>query len=383
MPRSAQALILVVVLTQTLAFGDAQVRPIVFGLSLLVLDALGVIYSVRAARRSATPLTWWLAAASRALSLTSTSTFAVNAVTGVTAWWWVGVGCGLSMFLGLSATALSVSTERLRGAHRWAFVAEVITVLSSGFMVVWYLVLDPALRNSADLHLIFELGYPIGNLLVLVAVTAVLLRGAVARLTPPVAVLLGGILLYAVGDTAFSAVRVHGEQASNSALACAALVIASLLMTVAAMVSGRTPAPAPATEPGTHAQMPAWSAHLPFIAVAVGNAFLLAVTIREHTFALWGGLTIGQTTMTAALAVRQVISLRDSRRLNVTDALTGLANLTGLQNALDRSLLRRGRPAPDAARPGRLQTGQRPVRARRRGPDADRVRPAAARGDPA
>ncbi|GAA2503193.1 putative bifunctional diguanylate cyclase/phosphodiesterase [Winogradskya humida] len=338
LPRSALGLITLTVLGQGVALTSPAARTAVLGVSLLALDALGLAYSIRAARGTATRTTWLLAAAGRGLSLASTISFAVNEVTGRAPWFWVAVLCGLSMFLSLTGAALSVSAQRLDARERLAFIAEVVTVLSSGFILVWYFVLARSVRTEPDLRWLYDVGYPLGTLLLLVAVSAVLLRGAVARLNRPLIVLLGGILLYSIADTAFSALRVQGREAEHSPLASASLVLASLIMTVAAMqqCSAATDDDLPAT-----ARMPDWSTRLPYVAVGFGNILLVVVTIREHAFLFWGGLTIGQTAMTTALAVRQLISLKDSRRINVTDTLTRLANLTGMRQALDRAEQRR------------------------------------------
>ncbi|AGL17991.1 bifunctional diguanylate cyclase/phosphodiesterase [Actinoplanes sp. N902-109] len=342
LPRAALGLITLILLGQVLALTLDSARNPVLGLSLLLLDGLGLIYSARAARSPHTRLTWLLAALGRGFSLISTVSFTVNEVTGSMVWWWTAVLSGLMMFLCLTGAALSVSARRLENRQQAAFLAELVTVLSSGFMLVWYFVLDRVLQREATLHWIFEIGYPLGTLLLLVAVSAVLLRGAMAHVNRAVTMLLGGILIYAVADTLFSAVRAEGDQAGHSSLASAALVLASLVMTVGAM---QQCAIAPqAGEPDT-AEMPGWSTRLPYVAVGFGNVLLLVLTIRGHAFLLWGGLTAGQTMMTTALAVRQYLSLRDSRRINVTDTLTGLANVAGMRQALDRA---EQRPEPAA-----------------------------------
>jgi diguanylate cyclase (GGDEF)-like protein len=343
LPRTAQVLILVVLAGQVIGFADTRTRSAVLGLSLLILDLIGTVYCVRAARRSTNPVPWRLAGASRALSLAATVCFAVNAVTGGVAWKWVAVSCGLAMFGCLTGTALSVSALRLRRADRWAFVIEVLIILSSSFMIIWYFVIDKALSTADGVELIYELGYPLGNLVALAAVTAVVLRGAVTQLTPPLTTLVAGILLYTIADVAFTAIRLRGDTGAGSPAANAALVIATLLMAVAAMSvpAGRSPA----RDAAHRAQMPAWSAHLPYVAVGIGNALLLVVTLGGFRVQHWSGLILAETTMTIALAVRQIISLRESRQLNITDPLTGLANLTGLKNAVDRALQRRARPA--------------------------------------
>ncbi|MFI5953006.1 putative bifunctional diguanylate cyclase/phosphodiesterase [Cryptosporangium sp. NPDC051539] len=333
--RAVVAVIVVTLAGQVAGLADRALHDSVFGLSLVALDGLGLLYSVRAALRSAARTTWALVAAGRGLSLLSTVLFTVDAVRPGLVWWYLAVVPGLAVFAALSTACLNVTTERLDRRHRWAFLAEATTVLSSAFIVAWYYVLHPALHDRHSGHWLFDLGYPLGNLLLLAAVFAVLLRGAVAHLTRPLALLLGGMLLYAVGDIAFSAVRIHGQQATDDAAASGALVLASLLMTIGAMEERKT------TPRRGSGRMPAWSTHLPYAAVVVGNVMMLVATIRENDFLLWGGLVMGQTVMTSALAVRQLISLRESSARNVTDPLTGLANLTGLRQATERAVQRR------------------------------------------
>ncbi len=341
LPRTALVLIVLTLAGLALAFAQESARSAVLGLSLLALDATGLVFSLRAARHPGARTTWRLAAAGRGLSLVSTVTYTLHELTGVRAWWWAGVLAGITVFGCLGAAALSVSAQRLERRQRLAFLAEVVTVLGSGFVVVWYFVLEPVLQGPAGLGMVYGVGYPVGNLLLLVAVSAVLLRGAVARLNQALTTLLVGQLLYAVGDLAFTAVRVNEAQASlTNPFTFTALVLGSLVMTVGA-IHESAGGPGTTEAPGRGTSMPAWSMHLPYVAVVLGNALLLVAAIRENAFLLWGGLSIGQAAMTSALAARQLISLQDSRRQNVTDTLTRLANVAGLRKELEQALHRR------------------------------------------
>ncbi|WP_161952670.1 bifunctional diguanylate cyclase/phosphodiesterase [Actinoplanes sp. TFC3] len=339
----AIVLIAAVVAGQAIALIDAELRPAVLRVSLVVLNAVGVFFSVKAARHAAGPLTWRLIAASRVLSLVSGIWYALYSITGSTGWQWAGALGGMAMFVCLAIAATTVSVARVRGAQRWGFVAEVATVFFSGLMLAWYFVLAPAAARPG-LRWLLDLGSVASQLMALAAVTAVLLRGAVTRLTQPLTVLFAGTLLYAVSYSAFSAATLHGSRAQNSFLLCAALITASLLMTVAAILAS-SPATAVPPDRTRILRIPPWLTHLPYVGVGLGNTLMLVVTVRQHALALWGGLSIIQTAMTTALAVRQIISLRESRRLNETDPLTGLANLTGLHDALQQALQRQKQPA--------------------------------------
>jgi diguanylate cyclase (GGDEF)-like protein len=76
------------------------------------------------------------------------------------------------------------------------------------------------------------------------------------------------------------------------------------------------------------------------LALTLGNALMLVVSVREGQPFLWVGLTLGQIVMTGFVSLRQIITLRDSRDRAVSDPLTGLANRAGLDAGLDRALRR-------------------------------------------
>ncbi|MFI5841586.1 putative bifunctional diguanylate cyclase/phosphodiesterase [Catenuloplanes sp. NPDC051500] len=318
-------------------------RSGIFGLTLVTLDSLGAVYALRAARHRAR-LTWRLAAAGRALSVSTTVALTVNAVNGSAVAWWLGVCSGLGMFACLAASVLSISARRLEGRQLWAFAAETWAVFNGAFMLVWYFAVYPTLSGVPPSLWLQLIGYPVGNLLLAVSVFSVLLRGGVTRLGDPITTLLGGVLFYAIADTLWASIGARGEQAAHSPAVVAGLTLASLVMTLAAMRadsagSGRR-RPPPAA-----AQSPSWSAYLPYVSVAAGNTLMLVGTIQGQEFTLWGGLVLAQTAIIGALLVRQVISLRDTRELTVTDTLTGLANLAGLHAGLRRAAGRRERTA--------------------------------------
>jgi diguanylate cyclase (GGDEF)-like protein len=344
--RSAYApvalLVTVTLLGQLAAVLDASARPYVLGASLLVLDAAGVGYSLWAAR-IAVPRAFRLIAAARFLSIAATVLLGVSTVTHNQVFWWIGTPARLLMFVAFSAAV--VLPAELDGRRRWAFVAEAVTVLAGGFMVVFYTSIYPLLKQtSPNWQWLSGIGYPIGDLLLLMAVSLLVLRGAVPMMISPTTIHVAGLAVYIVADTAWASIGVHGEPASHSVAASFTLVLASMLMTTAPMVFRammRSPSPAgrvPRLERD-------WSPLLPLLALGVGCVLLVTVTIREHAWLPWGGLVSGLVVMTAAVATRQVISLRVSRDLIVTDSLTGLANRTGLDNAITKAVRRHDRIA--------------------------------------
>jgi diguanylate cyclase (GGDEF)-like protein len=328
-------LVTVVLAGQVLAAIDGGLRGYVFGLSVLLLDGLGAGLSLRAGRRSRNS-GWYLIAAGRLVSLISTVTLtvAVTMAHNSGVWWWVGTLTRLAMFAFLSLGVMIGPARELAGRRRRAFLAEAFTVLGCGFMVVWYFVIDPSIDgHPATFRWVATIGFPIGDLLLLMAVAMVVLAGGLQRLSHPLTVFVGGLTCFLVGDASYTAMSLHGDPNIVSPFGSTALVIASMMLTVAPMLMR---AGTPGDRHGWHERVsPAWSSHLPVAALGVGCAMLVVVTVDEHELVPWGGLVFGLIVMTGAVAVRQLISLRDSRDLIVSDALTGLANRTGLDNAVN------------------------------------------------
>ncbi|MFI5930740.1 putative bifunctional diguanylate cyclase/phosphodiesterase [Actinoplanes sp. NPDC051494] len=340
MTRAGYAATAVAVAGTVTAAGYPDARQWIFMATLLVLDTAGVVYFLLAARRSPYPLSWRLAALGRGASVLGGAVAGAAVARDAMGWWWVATSCRMAMFVLLAVAAFTSRVGELRGARRWsAFGAEILTVLAGGFMLIWYFALDPLLEHWQPGPLwTATIGFTIGDLLLLMAASTLLLGGAMPRVTHPVAPLVAGMLVYAVTDTVWSSMALRGLHPESSVPVNAGIVLGALLMTLSPiMLSTGTRSPAVRER---LADQPSWSARLPVLALALGGGLMLTVTFREDDLLPWGGLVVGLIVMTAAIMARQVISLRDSRELVVTDVLTGLANRTGLDNAITRSLRR-------------------------------------------
>jgi diguanylate cyclase (GGDEF)-like protein len=337
------AVVTLVLLGQIVATGTTGLWPYIFVASVVALDILGVIYSLRATRRG-DAAAWWLSAAARAFSLISIVGLAVAGPTGSLTAWWAGTVARLVMYLLLAATVLIAPAQRLTGRRRYAFLADAATVLGGGFMVVWYFNITPIADGfPASFRWVSAIGNPIGDLLLLMAIALVLMRGSITRATSPMALYLFGLACYLVGDAAWPSAGPDGIRAPDSRFSSYLLVAAALLLTVAPMTYRPRGV---VTQPSwQERKRENWVVLLPLIALGVGCSLLLIVTIRENDMLPWGGLVLGLIVMAVAVAVRQMISLRDKRDLIVSDALTGLANRRGLNTAINRAARRRDRTA--------------------------------------
>ncbi|WP_067499139.1 bifunctional diguanylate cyclase/phosphodiesterase [Actinoplanes sp. TFC3] len=327
------ALVAAVLAGQGIALLEPGQRPNIMGLTILVLDVIGFGAALRAARRGDTAL-WRMIAIGRLCSLLTSLVLAAAGITGNDVMWWVGLSLRLVSFVFVAAAVLFTPGRRLSARGRLAYLSETITVVAGGFMVVWYFAIDPVIQQSSPgLVWIREVGYPLGDLLMLLAVAVSLLRGAASRAAGPMALLIAGMGIYLAGDVFWSGVQMREQQMLvTSPVAGALLAVGSLLMTLAPM-RVRGPEPRPGRDARSELR---WSTHLPVTAMVISGTLIAAVTVAEHDLLPWGGLVLGLITMNAAITTRQVISLRESRDQIVTDPLTALANRTGLFEAITR-----------------------------------------------
>src|SRR4051794_930393 len=148
LPWSVGVLVTVMLLGQLAGMVDAGIRPAVLTGSLVVLDLIGAVASVGAARRGINRLSWVMYGVARAFGVANTVFLAAAYLGGGPAFWWIGTLSRYVTVLLFSAGLLIVPLRRLSGGYRQAFVAEIATVLAGGFMLTWYFVLDPVMAGN-------------------------------------------------------------------------------------------------------------------------------------------------------------------------------------------------------------------------------------------
>ena len=233
---------------------------------------------------------------------------------------------------------LSFAAEPMDRRARWKLAMDVTTVLGAGAMVMWYLVLGPALQQGGLLDPL-RLGavvFAVGDVVLLVGIGTVLLRGAMTAARAPLVLLLAGTAGYLVIDTVFLYTMVN-DGALHDAVVPSALHAPMFLILLAAAVR---PGPADAGAAGERRlRRNAW---LPYAALAGGYALLVVVAAKAGLFP-WLGLIIGAMVMTIGVAARQALASRENYTLVVTDSLTGLANRIQLRSALTAAIDRHRR----------------------------------------
>ncbi|MBL7255712.1 EAL domain-containing protein [Actinoplanes sp. LDG1-01] len=338
--RAAVVLVSLVVATQLVSLAEPGLRrPILFG-SVLLLDVIGVYFSFRAVRNSPYPWGWRLIGLARASAVAAFFVLLWYLQDGPVFAYWAGIGLRGMMFVLLAAAAFVSRLPEIRGRNRWAYIAEIVIVVAAGAMLAWYFVIDHAfVVHTPPMELSRILGYVVGDLLVLTATCALLLGGAWPHLAHPTTPMVGGLVLLMITDVAWNATDLHSDTQADVWLIGLGMVGAGLLLTLSPIAA--------VTQRGQRVELnrrPAWSQRLVLASLLTGAVTLIAVTINEDDMFPWGGLVICLLLMVAAVMVHMTVSLRQTRDLVVADPLTGLANRTGLEDAIAIAA-RRGEPA--------------------------------------
>jgi diguanylate cyclase len=264
---------------------------------------------------------------------------------------WILTAYGIRILLApfLMAAAFSFRAPRRASDELGMLPLDMLMVAGSALLACWYFVVGPAVEHGfADTADVLALAIPLADVVLLAGASYVLISGVVNGAGTPLIHLTVGVLLLTVPDL-YIARRASNDDLSPAVGPVLGLVIAGIYLMVLAGIHqiidlrDRNET-APASGPITDARRLTF---LPYVAVALGYVLLLLAAARSP-FYPWGGLAVGTIVMTGGVVVRQVLQIRESRRLATTDHLTGLSNRAALRQGLERVQERAGR----TGRPG-------------------------------
>jgi len=196
---------------------------------------------------------------------------------------------------------------------RLTFWIDAATVTVGGGMAIWHFGVRSALLGApagADpLQVATLTAFPVGDLLVLAGVAAILLRRPAGAVRRTLVLLSCGLLLNLLGDSIWAALSLYGGYETGG-IADAFWLVQNVLLVAAADHERRrlaAPAPvAPGTAPGRDL--------LPFVAVVLGYGLLVAETLLNRHEGI-GDLVAGAVGLTLLVMARQALLLRENTRL--------------------------------------------------------------------
>jgi diguanylate cyclase len=308
-------------------WGDAALRQLVTDGAYLPPAVLAVVAGLRLVRRGGLDprarRAWSLITASYVCQLFAHSAWFVedNFLDGPPSYPALADFWFLTFIPFMLAGLLLLPGVRRTRTERTKLLIDSLIVGTGTFMVLWYLVIGPAIRaaDATGLQVFMSSALPVGDLLLVLALASMLLRRR--ERSDATLLLAGAVALYIVADVAYSWITLNHQFTGGSwpDLFWLAGLHLLILATRRRHREGQA-------EPGGRSGR-ARLTLLPYGASAIAYG-LLGYLAREQDLYPLGGMIIGAIVLTSLVVARQMYALRENRNLAVTDPLTGLANRT-------------------------------------------------------
>ncbi len=234
----------------------------------------------------------------------------------------------------LTFAVMAFLSEPLTGWARRKLALDVTTMIGGAIMVAWYFLIGPGLFDGRSIGGGARLAvttFPVCDLIVLVGVSTVALRGVVNSARRSLWLVIAGVCGTLAGDIGLTCLSVFAP-ADQIPVWQDLLGFTSPVLLAAAAIEQCRSATERRRHPADERPLRPYTV-LPYIALTAGYLLLLVVAIRAGAFP-WPGLVVGAVVMTTAVAARQVVSLRENHLLAVTDTLTGLPNRLLLRESM-------------------------------------------------
>ncbi len=331
----------------------ASAQTLIGNFSFYPVEAAAVLYAWGASRRvSHVPRlrrAWLLISLGGIAYLLGDVAYAMYDLLGVAPYPSVADSLYLAFYPLLLGGLLSFPTARRTRRDSVRLSMDIAVVAIAFSAAVFYLTLGPNLHAAGDpLQKAFSVAYPVGDLVLLVALSAALINGAAGSIRLPLRLIGTGIGLYVVGDLIYGYQTLHAGYRSGDPVDLSWFV-ALALFAVAAATQPALAVPEPVARANERI------GRLPFIGVAFGFGALL-FSQRNNGFFPEQLMTLIAMTLAGLLAMRLYLGQRDllsaQGEINhraLHDDLTGLANRVLLLDRIDHSLRRAARNSQDVA----------------------------------
>jgi len=215
----------------------------------------------------------------------------------------------LSFYLLLFVALLQIPVAPVTKAKRLRILLDGATVVLGGGAVVWYFVLGPTAKAGGQgvLATVVSLAYPVGDLILLAGLAAVLLRSSPPILRVALLLIAGGITASIVADVVYSYGVLHDTYTSGDPIDIL-YVLEFLLFTLAAL--SQRPVRSDDQILGNWSQPTPRATWLPYITAPIGFGLLIGVESRRPFFPDLS-LVLILTMIGGLVAIRQYLSLRE------------------------------------------------------------------------
>jgi diguanylate cyclase (GGDEF)-like protein len=217
-------------------------------------------------------------------------------------------------------------------------VLDVLTVMVSGSMAVWYLEIGRTVHASSEI-VVAASALPVLDLLLVLGFTRLVFRGTAAMGRNTASLFTFAVLVQFAAD-AWAGYLTASPGGSRHDEVWQLISVVVVLALLAAAVVERCRCPR-ITDP--MAERCVTRGNLPYVSIVVGYGLMIAAAVQESSLFPWSGLTLGGLGITLLVVLRQIATQRESDEVAATDGLTGLANRSRLRDLLVQGLERDGR----------------------------------------
>lgn len=220
---------------------------------------------------------------------------------------------------------LRVPTVRGTRSQRLRMLLDSATIVVGGGAAIWYFLLGPAVTEGGQslLSAAVSIAYPLGDLAVLTAIAAVLMRRSPPALRIPLNLIAAGLLILIAADMIYGAGLLHAMQSAGSAVGILYFLVAAPFL-LAATFQAEMPAadseagaePAGSAEDGAvegSAELGSHAIWLALVGMAMGFGILFAVQLQNPFFPDLS-LLLFAIALAALAAARQQVVQRELRR---------------------------------------------------------------------
>jgi diguanylate cyclase (GGDEF)-like protein len=238
----------------------------------------------------------------------------------------------LSFYVVAFCGLVSFPARRRSGPERLRLLLDLGTVFTGGAVLIWYLALGPALGSGPhfDLLDLVTYAYPVGDLLLLFGILALLWRGVPQSNVTALRIFAGGLLIFIAADLSYDYITVHSTYLGGDPVDTL-WMIALTVVCISAASQLRTTSTATVVPPLQ--PVPGRPSFLPYVATVSSYLLVAFVGLRTVGFNPLGGILLGALVLTFMVSSRQYIALRDYGRLAVRyQQLAAIDGITGLYN---------------------------------------------------
>ena len=211
---------------------------------------------------------------------------------------------------------LSLPSAPLKPTERLRILLDLAIIMITAWMAIWFFIISPtaAQYENGRLDQILAAAYPVGDLVLLGGIFALLFRGAEGAVRSMLILYLTGLLLNVAGDLSYAYASLNGTYVSGGWMDLS-WILAYWFFALAAVRQEYTQE---AQSASLSARVFARSSLiLPLAAIALGYGLLILVARSGFSGnSAVQGLFAGAGLLTLFVVGRQVVALRDNQRLN-------------------------------------------------------------------